>query len=56
MDDLKSRQEKAAVVETKMLEFLVNFDPAGHLSLNDAKTIADFAKTFAFEAFSAESN
>lgn len=50
--DLKARQEAGAAVEKKMLEFLVEFEPAGNLKLSDAKCIARFARTYAFEAFS----
>lgn len=49
--ELKVRQTAVAKVESKMLEFLIQFDPAGALKLNDAKVIAKVAREIAFEAF-----
>jgi hypothetical protein len=54
IDDLKFRQSASAVVERKMIEFLLNFVPAGELTITDAKTIARFATTIAFDAFNPE--
>lgn len=52
MDDLKRRQEAGEQVEDDMLDFLMQFTPAGELRLCDAKQIAAFARTRAFELFS----
>ena len=51
-DNLKQRQDASAKVQERMLHFLCGFDPAGHLSLDDAKTIARYASTTAFDEFS----
>lgn len=51
--DLKSLQEAGATVERQMIEFLMQFDPAGQLTLSDAKAIAFHAHRLAFDHFSA---
>jgi len=51
-DDLKRRQAAAASLEQRMKDFLLNFEPADKLSVGDAKTIARFASSFAFDEFS----
>lgn len=49
-DDLKLRQEAGKWVETKMLEFLLQYTPAEQLSVGDIKHIAAHARTLAFSA------
>lgn len=45
-------QEASAEVETKMMNFLLNYAPTQDMKVGDAKTIARFARTYAFDAFS----
>jgi hypothetical protein len=47
----KDRQEASARLEKKLLEFLVQFDPVGSLTVSEAKTIARHARALAFEEF-----
>lgn len=52
-NDLKLRQDAGARVEEKMLQFLVQYDPARTLTIADAKVIAMAARSTAFDEFSA---
>lgn len=51
-DDLKQRQEAGEEVERKMVDFLMQFDPAGELKVSDVKVIALHARSLAFGLFS----
>lgn len=51
-ETLKLRQQAGEKVERQMLEFLMQFSPAGELKLSDAKVIAFHARSLAFENFS----
>lgn len=51
-DDLRQRQDASARVEKRMIAFLCGFDPAGRLTLDDAKEIASVARSLAFDEFS----
>lgn len=50
--ELKFRQEASARVEKRMLEMLMGFSPADELKLSEARSIAMFARTIAFDEFS----
>lgn len=52
--DLKARQEASEKVEREMLDFLMQFSPAGELRLADARTIAFKARASAFNHFDPE--
>lgn len=51
-DDLKRRQEAGALVEKRMIEFLIQFHPAGELKVDNVRAIAFEARRLAFDAFS----
>lgn len=51
-DDLKQRQEAGEQVERQMINFLMQFDPAGELKVSDIKVIANRARSLAFGLFS----
>jgi hypothetical protein len=53
-DNLVKRQEAAAQVERRMMEFLIQYHPARELRLADACTIAAEARHIAFDMFSSE--
>lgn len=50
-NDLKQKQEAGQTVEIKMLEFLLQFEPARELRVCDVKMIADHARQVAFNSF-----
>lgn len=48
---IQSSQVAGQRVEEKMITFLMGYAPAQDLRLSDAKTIASFARNFAFNEF-----
>ena len=51
---LEQRQKAGQEVESQMIGFLLQFDPAADLSISDVKCIARYARQIAFEMFSAD--
>lgn len=49
--DLPSRQEAGEQVEKKLLLWLLNFEPAHSLKIEDAKAIAYAARNISFDEF-----
>lgn len=49
--ELKKKQEAGADVERKMIEFLIQFIPAGELKISDVLQIARAARALSFNAF-----
>lgn len=48
---LDTWQAASAEVESKMRDFLFQYEPMQELKIGDVKLIARFARTFAFDAF-----
>lgn len=46
---LKQRQAASANVEKRLIEFLMQFQPAQELTIANVKTIALFARNIAFD-------
>lgn len=51
-DSLMQRQEAGLQTEKRLLVWLVEFEPAGRLTIDDAKAIASAARHIAFDEFS----
>lgn len=49
--DLKKKQDACEEVERKMIDFLLQFIPAGELKVCDVKQIAYEARALSFNAF-----
>lgn len=50
--DLQVRQKAAAIVEKRMLDFLLQYTPCGDLTVHDVQTIAAHARQISFDVFS----
>lgn len=52
--ELRARQQAAENVEKRLMFFMLQFDPVSGLKIGDAKAIAAWARTVAFEEFQPE--